>query len=60
MINLKEKRKNKGLTQQQLADKVYVTRQIISAYETGRTRPSIESAKLLGEVLDFEWPEIYR
>ena len=47
------------MTQQQLADKVFLTRQTISAYETGWTRPSIESAKLLGEVLDFDWSEIY-
>ena len=45
-------RKEKGLTQEELAAKVYVTRQAISRWETGETTPSIDMTKLLASVLD--------
>ena len=45
-------RKEKGMTQEELAAKVYVTRQAISRWETGETTPSIDMAKLLASVLD--------
>ena len=45
-------RKEKGLTQEELARKVYVTRQAVSRWETGETTPSIDMAKLLASVLD--------
>ena len=49
---LPEIRKEKGLTQEELAAKVYVTRQAVSRWETGETTPSIDMAKLLASVLD--------
>lgn len=33
--NIKEQRMKKGLSQEELAEKLYVTRQTISNYETG-------------------------
>ena len=45
-------RKEKGLTQEELAAKVFVTRQAVSRWETGETTPSIDMAKLLASVLD--------
>lgn len=45
-------RKERGLTQEELAAKVYVTRQAVSRWETGETTPSIDMAKLLARVLD--------
>ena len=49
---LPEIRKEKGLTQEELAAKVFVTRQAVSRWETGETTPSIDMAKLLASVLD--------
>ena len=49
---LPEIRKEKGLTQEELAAKVYVTRQAVSRWETGETTPSIDMAKLIATVLD--------
>ena len=49
---LPEIRKEKGLTQEELAAKVYVTRQAVSRWETGETTPSIDMAKLLAVALD--------
>ena len=45
-------RKERGFTQEELARKVYVTRQAVSRWETGETTPSIDMAKLLASVLD--------
>lgn len=37
----------KGLSQEELAAKVYVTRQAVSRWETGETVPNTETLKLL-------------
>ena len=42
---LQELRKNKGLTQEELAEKLYVSRTAISKWESGRGYPNIESLK---------------
>ncbi len=45
-------REERGLTQQQLADRLYVTRQAVSRWERGETRPGIDMIKLIAAVLD--------
>jgi transcriptional regulator with XRE-family HTH domain len=40
---LQELRKQKGLTQEELAEKLYVSRTAISKWESGRGYPNIES-----------------
>lgn len=56
-MNLKEtiynKRKELGLSQEQLADKLGVARQTVSKWETGETLPDLESLKKLAEILNF-------
>lgn len=42
---LQELRKNRGLTQEELAEALYVSRTAISKWETGRGYPSIDSLK---------------
>lgn len=42
---LQELRKQKGLTQEQLAEQLYVSRTAISKWESGRGYPSIDSLK---------------
>ena len=49
---LLELRIQKGLTQDELAEKVYVTRQAVSRWETGETTPNIETLKLLSKLYD--------
>lgn len=49
---LVQARKNKGMTQEELARKVFVTRQAISRWETGETTPGIDMTKLLAASLD--------
>ena len=49
---LKSLREKKGLTQEQLAEKVLVTRQAVSRWETGETQPNTDTLKLLSRVYD--------
>ena len=49
---LKTLREKKGLTQEQLAQKVLVTRQAVSRWETGETQPNTDTLKLLSGVFD--------
>ena len=52
--NIKELREAKGLTQDQLAESMFVTRQTISNYENGRTRPDINTLMKLSELLNAD------
>lgn len=47
-----ELRTKNGLSQDMLADKIYVTRQAVSRWETGETVPNIEALKLLSNLFD--------
>ncbi len=55
---IKDKRRALGLTQQQLADKLNISFQAISKWETGTTYPNIEILKDLAIVLDVTVDEI--
>ena len=47
-----ELRTKKGLSQEELAAKVFVTRQAVSRWETGETLPNSETLKLLSRLFD--------
>lgn len=47
-----ELRTKYGLSQEELAEKVYVTRQAVSRWETGETIPNTETLKLLSNLFD--------
>lgn len=46
---LQELRKQKGLTQEELAEALYVSRTAISKWESGRGYPSIDSLKAIAK-----------
>lgn len=48
--NLISLRKMHGYSQDELADKIGVTRQTLSKYETGESLPDIERCKLLADI----------
>lgn len=54
---IKEARLKKGMTQQELADSVYVTRQTISKWELGKSVPDEVSLNLLYQCLDIDKEE---
>ena len=45
-------RTDKGLSQDELAEKVYVTRQAVSRWENGETTPNTETLKLLSKLFN--------
>ena len=49
---LKEARKNAGLTQVELAEKLCVSRQAITKWESGKGIPDVENLKMLSKVLN--------
>ena len=49
---LRQLRVQKGLSQDELAEKLYVTRQAVSRWETGETTPNVETLKLLSHFFD--------
>ena len=51
---IKEARIKKGMTQQELADSVYVTRQTISKWELGKSIPDELSFRLLCQCLEID------
>lgn len=56
--NLKDLRRLSGMTQEQVAEKVGLTRQAISSYESGRTQPDLEMLARLAEVYGAEVTDI--
>ena len=57
-LNLRRIRKIRGLSQEELADKLNVTRQTISGWETDRCQPDIEMLKMLADVLKVDVSEL--
>jgi transcriptional regulator with XRE-family HTH domain len=55
---LQELRRNKGLTQEELAEKLYVSRTAISKWESGRGYPNIESLKALASFFSVSLDEL--
>lgn len=45
-------RTQKGLSQNDLAEKVFVTRQAVSRWENGETTPNTDTLKLLSKIFD--------
>lgn len=59
MIDLRQKREEKNITQEELAGKVGIQRQAISAIECGIAKPTVENAKKIASILNFDWTEFY-
>ena len=49
-----ELRTQKGMSQDELAEKVFVSRQAVSRWENGETVPNTETLKLLSEVCNWK------
>ena len=56
--NIRSLRVKRNMSQDQLAEALHVTRQTVSNYETGRSRPDVEMLTALAEALDADVKEI--
>ena len=56
--NIRRARTRRRLTQDDLAQTVHTTRQTISNYETGRSRPDVETLQRLADTLGVELTEL--
>ena len=56
--NILKLRKSKGLSQEQLGEKIDVTRQTISNWELGETSPNPDQLKLLSKALNISIDEL--
>lgn len=56
--NIKDLRIRKKLTQDELAEKLFVTRQTVSNYETGKSRPDIDMLMQIAEVMEADIHEL--
>lgn len=60
MIDLKEIRNKKGLTQQELADRVGVNRTVITRLETEVDyKPSVPTAQKIADILGLDWTKFF-
>ena len=57
---LKTYRKHNGLTQEQVAEKIYVSRATISSWETNRTFPDIEKIIYLSDLYDISLDKLLK
>ncbi len=55
---LRKAREAKGMTQQTLAEKVYVTRQAVSRWECGDRYPDLITTKKISVILDVSIDEL--
>lgn len=52
--NIKTLRIQKNMTQDELSEKLFVTRQTVSNYETGRSRPDVDMLANIAQVLETD------
>ena len=56
--NLKNARKESGLTQKEIADMLHVVESCYANWEQGRTEPNITTVRKLGEILNVSLDEL--
>ena len=52
--NIRDLREQAGLTQEAFAEKLFVTRQTVSNYENGKTRPGVDMVVRIAQVLETD------
>lgn len=56
---LKEARKDKGITQKSIADRLSISKATYSLYESGKRFPTPEKAIVIAEILDLSLDELF-
>ena len=52
--NIRLLRTEKGISQERLAEQLFVSRQTVSNYETGRSRPDVDTLMRISEILETD------
>ena len=55
---IKKIRAERGMTQEQLAERLHVTRQAVSNWEQGKTQPDVETLSSMAEVFEVSVEEL--
>lgn len=58
--NIQRERLAKGLTQDQLADRLGTSRRMVGKYETGKTKPSLPKLEAIAEALQIPLSRLYQ
>lgn len=58
-MDLKKKRLQKKITQTELGELCGCDRSMIAKIESGEAKPSIRLAKVIADVLGFDWTSLY-
>ena len=56
--NIRQLRIKRSMTQDDLAERLFVTRQTVSNYETGKSRPDIDMLERISQVLEADLQEV--
>lgn len=59
-LKLKKRRQEKNLTQEQVCEKIHVSRQTISNWENGRSYPDIISVMMLSDIYEISLDELLK
>lgn len=59
-MNLKEERLRFGYSQQRLANEAGITVRYYQYLEKGEYKPSVDVAKKIAEILDFDWTQFFQ
>lgn len=60
LVNVRNRRKELGFTQQQLADKIGISQNSISSIETGQYKPTAYTAALLCKALECSFEDLFQ
>jgi len=60
MKTMVQKRKEKKLTQAELAQLVGCSQRAIAGYELEERKPSVQMAQRIGQALGFDWTQFYK
>lgn len=59
MISVKALREKQGLSQEELASKIGLTRSAVAMIENGSNKLTVDNAKKIGEVLRVDWKDFF-
>ena len=58
-MNLANLRKQKGMTQEAVSERAGIRRASYANIEQGRRSPSVDTAKRIASVLEFDWTKFF-